>query len=122
MKDVVGFEGLYGVTEDGKVWSYRSKQFLKQYHDSKGYASVMLTKRNGVVEWFLVDQLAAQAYVEIPYNLLEVKHIDGNPKNNCMNNLQWVTRAENAAKGNLGRRNSNELMMKCIEDALLWFD
>ena len=28
MKDIKGYEGLYAVTEDGKVWSYKSKKFL----------------------------------------------------------------------------------------------
>lgn len=29
MRDVVGFEGLYGITSCGRVWSYKAKKFLK---------------------------------------------------------------------------------------------
>jgi hypothetical protein len=31
MKDIVGYEGLYAITSCGKVWSYKSKRFIKPH-------------------------------------------------------------------------------------------
>ena len=44
MKDVVGYEGLYAVTSCGKVYSYKSKKFLKPLKDKDGYLQVNLHK------------------------------------------------------------------------------
>lgn len=44
MKDVVGYEGLYAVTSCGKVYSYKSKKFLKPRKGSCGYLQVSLSK------------------------------------------------------------------------------
>lgn len=37
MRDVVGYENLYGVTNDGRVWSYRNKCWLQQFENNAGY-------------------------------------------------------------------------------------
>ena len=44
MKDIKGYEGLYAVTEDGQIWSYRSKKFLKPNKNTSGYLYVILYK------------------------------------------------------------------------------
>lgn len=41
MRDIKGFEGIYAITSCGKVWSYRSKKFIKPY-EWKGYLKVNL--------------------------------------------------------------------------------
>ena len=43
MVDIKGFEGEYAVTSCGKVWSYKSKRFLKSYPNSDGYYYVKLS-------------------------------------------------------------------------------
>jgi len=40
MKDIKGYEGLYAVTSCGRVWSYKSKKFLKPGIRNKGYLAV----------------------------------------------------------------------------------
>jgi hypothetical protein len=47
MKDITGFEGLYAITTCGKVWSYRSKKFLKPYKNANGYHRVNLIAADG---------------------------------------------------------------------------
>lgn len=42
MVDIKGYEGLYAVTEDGKVWSYRSHKYLKPQTVGAGYQGVTL--------------------------------------------------------------------------------
>ena len=37
MVDIKNYEGLYAITEDGKVWSHRSKKFLKPRNNGHGY-------------------------------------------------------------------------------------
>ena len=44
---------------------------------------------------YYIHRLVAQAFIPNPNNLLEINHIDGNKKNNCSINLEWVTRSRN---------------------------
>ena len=44
MKDIKGYEGLYGITPEGEVWSYRRKKFLVPRDNGKGYLFVELYK------------------------------------------------------------------------------
>lgn len=42
MKDIKGYEGLYAITSCGKVWSYKSKKFLKPRKRKDGYLDINL--------------------------------------------------------------------------------
>lgn len=97
MKDIKGYEGLYAITSCGKVWSYRNKKFLKPSNDESGYLRVNLYK-NGVRENKQIHRLVAEAYLPNPNNYDTVDHIDFNTTNNCVNNLQWMSRNENCKK------------------------
>lgn len=44
MKDIKEYEGIYGITSCGRVWSYRRKKFLKPCVDKQGYLIVNLCK------------------------------------------------------------------------------
>lgn len=98
MKDVKNFEGQYAITSCGKVWSYKSKKFLKPRKMKNGYLCVKLCK-NGERKDFLVHRLVAEAYIENPNGFETVDHIDGNKEHNYINNLQWMTRGDNVRKG-----------------------
>ena len=45
-KDVKGYEGLYKVSNHGKVWSVRSQKLLKKFECSTGYYAVTLLSRS----------------------------------------------------------------------------
>lgn len=94
MKDIEGYEGLYAVTSCGKVWSYRSKKFLKPRPTHQGYLRVCLYKK-GERQDFYIHRLVAETYLENPNNYDEVSHLDETRTNNCVNNLAWVSKKEN---------------------------
>lgn len=98
MKDIQNYEGLYGITEDGKVWSYRSKKFLSPGTESGGYLKVGLCK-DGIRKQFKVHRLVAQAYIPNPDNLPQVNHLDEVKTNNCVSNLSWSTASDNCKYG-----------------------
>jgi hypothetical protein len=97
MKDIKGYEGLYAVTEDGKVWSYAGRgRFLKPGDDSHGYLLVKLFKDNEYKS-FRVHRLVAEAFLPNPDNLEQVHHKNGIRTDNSIENLQWVSQNRNLA-------------------------
>lgn len=93
MVDIKGYENKYAITEDGRVYSIRYKRYLKPVKCGK-YHQVALSS-DGVYHMFYIHRLVAEAYIPNPNNELEVDHIDGNTHNNCVDNLEWVSREEN---------------------------
>ena len=94
MKDIPGYEGLYAVTEDGKVWSYKGWFFLKPGL-AKWYASVSLCKNWKPRQW-RVNRIVALTYLSNPNNYPIVRHLDNNKLNNHVSNLDWCTYSTNA--------------------------
>ena len=92
----------YLISDTGTVFStnYKRKKGLihplKQYIGDGGYLLVNFHtgKKSGYNR--LVHRLVAKAFIPNPENLKEVNHKDGNKFNNCVENLEWVTPAENA--------------------------
>ena len=98
MKDIENYEGLYAVTSCGKVWSYRSKRFLRPQADKDGYLRVQLCK-DGQKKMCRIHRLVAEAYIPNPEGLPQVDHIDNIKTHNYLNNLQWITNRDNTRKG-----------------------
>ena len=106
-KDVVGYEGLYQVSNLGRVRSldYRRTgriQLLKPAMHRDGYLYVNLCK-DRKRKHYKVHRLVAQAYLPNPEVLPELNHIDENKQNNCVDNLEWCERQHNC---NYGTRNA----------------
>ena len=95
LKDVKGFEGLYKISNDGKVWSEYKKDFLKPRLSMDGYERVALSS-NGKRYEYRVSRLVAEAFVENPNNLPQVNHKDYNTKNNWYENLEWCDNYTNS--------------------------
>lgn len=108
MIDIKGYEGLYAVTKDGKVWSHRNKKFLKACEASGGYLLVQLCNK-GHCKTFLVHRLVAEAYIPNPDNLPFVNHKDENKQNPDASNLEWCTSLYN---NNYGTRKSRDAAHK----------
>lgn len=118
MKDIENFEGLYAITSCGRVWSYRSKKFLKPFKPKNGYLCMSLYKDN-IRKTFLVHRLVAEAYIPNPNNLPEVDHIDSNKEHNYLRNLQWINHKSNVqkAKGKKVICKETEQLFNSIEEA-----
>ena len=98
-KPVVGYEGFYEVSDLGRFKSLnyrntRKEGFLKPSPDYKGYLHVGLSK-NGKQESCLVHIIVWQIFNGKIPDGKEIDHIDGNPSNNCLENLRCVPHKEN---------------------------
>jgi hypothetical protein len=87
----IAWRPTYGVTRDGRVYSFRSKRFLSLNVSARGYVQVKLGKGT----FYLVHRLVAEAFIPNPHCKPQVNHVDGNKKNNCVENLEWATPSEN---------------------------
>lgn len=108
-KPIKNYEGLYEVSNFGRVKSMprlkinhggkqlTKEKILKGNDFNKGYLKVPLTDNNHVRKYFLIHRLVAEAFIinDNPKEKTDVNHIDGNKKNNCVNNLEWCTRSYN---------------------------
>ena len=111
-KPIEGFEGLYEVSNTGKVrgvdrivksrWGtdkvWKGKELA---HSIKydGYHKVTLMK-DGISYYFSIHRLVANAFIPNPNNLPCVNHKDENPANNNVDNLEWCDVKYNSNYGN----------------------
>lgn len=98
-KDIQGFEGLYRISNFGKVLSLHcrignSEKLKTPKPDKDGYLKTSLYKDKKGYN-VIVHRLVAIHFIENTSNKPEVNHIDGNKLNNNASNLEWVTRSEN---------------------------
>ena len=95
-----GWEENYLVSDDGRVFSLISNRELKPYAKSRGYGykrrdyTVSIT-HNGKQRHPKISRMVAMAFIPNPLNKEQVNHIDGNPLNNHVSNLEWTTDKEN---------------------------
>lgn len=97
-KDIQGYEGLYQVSNLGRV---RSIKILNCSIDSCGYEQLRLYK-NGEAKSKKVHRLVAETFISNTDRLPQVNHKDENKTNNCIKNLEWCS---NEYNHNYGTRN-----------------
>ena len=107
-KQVVGYEGLYEVSDTGEVKSLHRNIILKPQANRYGYLMVTLSK-NGVTKGVTIHGLVAKAFIDNPQGFPEVNHKDEDKTNNCVSNLEWCTHRENLRHGTAARRIGDKL-------------
>lgn len=117
-KDIDGFEGLYQVSNLGRVKSLgndksRREKILK-LGNCHGYLQVNLCK-NGKRKKLCVHRLVAQTFLQNPQNLPEVNHKDEDKTNNSVENLEWVSSKENVNFGTRNLRVAEKLSKKVFQ-------
>ena len=124
-KDIKGYEGLYQISNKGRVKSlrrairvaeklggFRVKGERILLHDvgKFGYHRVHLLK-NHKGKHLLVHRLVADAFIDNPMNLPQINHKDENKGNNVVSNLEWCTAKYNS---NYGDRTERTAVAKFI--------
>lgn len=89
-KEILGYEGLYEVSNLGKVRNMKTGRILKLRGNTKKYWRIVLSK-NGQCREYKLHRLVAQAFLPNPNKYPQVNHKDNNPDNNTVDNLEWCT-------------------------------
>jgi hypothetical protein len=122
-KDVVGYEGLYQVSNLGRVKSLdrviirkdgrkdRIKGRMLKFYNNKGYLYVDICK-NGACKKCKVHRLVLQSFSSNPNNLPFVNHKDENKLNNRLCNLEWCDAKYNVNYGTCTERIRNSHISK----------
>ena len=93
-RDIVGYEGLYQVSNLGNVRSKKTNKQLYYSSSTKGYLRVGLFK-DKKRKMFYIHRLVAQTFINNENNKPCVNHKDCNILNNRADNLEWCTHKEN---------------------------
>lgn len=104
-KPIVGYEGLYDVSNYGNVRSYQNYGFelknepktLRQVLNRYGYPTVTLCK-DTVHKQKTVHRLVAETFIQTDNYKLQIDHINGIKTDNRASNLEWVTAKENTLR------------------------
>lgn len=104
--EIPGYEGLYEIDHFGNIRSLDKKvknkngyriingKILKAKLDNHGYLKIGLTKNNKQ-KFYFIHKLVALTFLPNPNNYPIINHIDGNPLNNYVENLEWCTYSHN---------------------------
>lgn len=89
------YDGKYLVTSEGEIYSLFNKGKMKIHKQiprkhSNGYLRVLINGKD-----YYIHRLVAECFLPNPYEYKEVNHKDGNKTNNCVDNLEWCSRAMN---------------------------
>lgn len=131
-KDVIGYEGLYQVSNMGRVKSL--PRIIKQNGNDRviygnlmsetrdngsGYINMYLCNGENGCEVVYAHILVAKHFIHNEFNKETVNHKDGNKKNNKVSNLEWATQkeqSEHVIKNKLRRKNKNSFTDDEIQD------
>lgn len=114
-KPIPGYEGIYDASNFGRVRSTPGKTTSNARYPVRVWKSRIIKPKNQnptkradarVTLWkdgkhtdYLVSRLVAMTFLGIPEENMTVNHINGDYRNNCVENLEWVSLAENIKHG-----------------------
>lgn len=107
-KDVVGYEGIYEVSNRGEVRTHKDKTTYTELRGIRNWKQRVLKQKvskdnnhrvnlwkDGKGQTWLVHRLVAFAFIAEVAGKEYVNHIDGNRMNNAVDNLEWCNHKEN---------------------------
>ena len=136
-KEITGYEGYFEVSNFG---NFRSKTRIIRYKQKgtrnypgkslktetivEGYQRIVLMKE-GIRKRFMCHRIVAQEFIPNPQNKPFVNHINGNPADNRVENLEWCTQEENELHSRrvLGKTMKGKTYpkkVKCIETGIVY--
>lgn len=89
-------QGLYEISDDGRLFSYRSNKYLSPDRDRYGYVYYVVSINN-VRMTLKAHRLVAYAFIPNPLNKPTINHKNGVRSDNRVENLEWATEKEQAA-------------------------
>ena len=112
-KDIPGYEGLYQASSFGRIRTAEGKTTYTKRHGIRHWKSRIMSGRgnnpypgkrvglwkDGKSKDFLVARLVALTFLGEPPEGFTVNHIDGNRMNNAVDNLEWLSLADNIRHG-----------------------
>lgn len=135
-KDIAGYEGLYQVSNLGRVKSLdrcvqrgngimkkqgrimNQTRLIRKPEQGKAIYHTVLLSDSGMHKRYLVHRLVATAFISNPLQKDQVNHIDGNGENNNVSNLEWCDGKENMRHAwETGILNSENVTKPFIERA-----
>lgn len=127
-KSITGYEGIYEVSDTGKVKSIYYKRTKKEIILTpciiQGYSLYKLVSLDGKRKWHRANRLVAIQFIPNPENKLTVNHKDGNKLNNTIDNLEWATPLENTTHaiktGLRDTRGQKHPMTNIIDDEVIF--
>lgn len=93
-KDIKGYEGLYQVSNLGRVKSFITHKILVPCNTGQGYKKIKLS-HHGKQKSFKIHRLVADAFIPNELNLPHVNHKNRKRDDNRVENLEWVTQGYN---------------------------
>lgn len=131
-RDISGYEGLYQVSNLGRVKTLannksRKEKILKPQKDKYGYFFATL-HRDGKRKMLKLHRLVANAFIPNQDNLPQVNHKDEIKTNNCVSNLEWCTNRYNINYGTRSKKVSKILTNRkdhskrvfCVETGIIF--
>ena len=113
--DIKGFETLYTIDKDGKVYSIKSNRYLKGRINHFGYLEVCLTKDKKEYN-IKVHRLLAEHFIPNPENKPIIDHINRIKTDNRLDNLRWVDYRQNAENVSISHRNKLQEQNICKDN------
>lgn len=122
-KEVEGFEAFYHISNLGRIKKLKRDVYGNdgKYHrkDPERLNSIHLNKKRG--NYYLTDlavkgkrksfwlhRLIAINFIPNPQKKKYVNHIDGNPQNNAIENLEWVNQIENSCHAQKRKKSTSD--------------
>lgn len=118
-RPVVGYEGLYEVSDTGKIDRVNYRNSGKRYRmkptvNREGYERLILYK-DRKSKHILVHRIVAMAFIPNPNNYPQVNHKDEDKSNNDVTNIEWCSPKYNSNYGTRAKRRLEKMKKPIIQ-------